>query len=209
MGSPRCASSQSSTARNAVGADDEIAVTEIAMHQRRPLAVGPGSRSRSQRSASSNTGRGQSKQRYSRSRSAISVLAIEVRSFGQFRLTERVNAGRCAAKLARQQRPRLGKLLVAQNLAGDGLAFDPLHDEAGAEIVPRLQHMHHLRRRYARIMRELHQHGFGIEPGRTARRRAIARRRAAQDRAGIAARDARCRTTRSPGWRRRRVSRRL
>ena len=42
------------------------------------------------------------------------------------------------AELPRQYRPRLGKLLIAQNLARDGLALDPLHDEAGAELVLRL-----------------------------------------------------------------------
>jgi hypothetical protein len=41
-----------------------------------------------------------------------------------------VNAGDDLAKLARQHRPRFGELLIAQNLAGDGLALDPLHDEA-------------------------------------------------------------------------------
>ena len=39
------------------------------------------------------------------------------------------------AELPRQLRPRLRELLVAQNLARDGLALDPLHDEAGAEFV--------------------------------------------------------------------------
>ena len=99
-----------------------------------------------------------------------------------------MNPGDRAAELARQQRPRLGELLITQDLAGDGLAFDPLHDEANAEFVLRPQHVHHFGRRQAGIMRELHQHGFGIEPGRAAGRRAITLRRAAQDRADMAAR---------------------
>ena len=64
-----------------LGADDQVAVTKIAMHQR-DLLHGPGSRSRSQRSASSNTGLGQPKLRYSRSSSAISPVAVLWRSFG-------------------------------------------------------------------------------------------------------------------------------
>jgi len=98
-----------------------------------------------------------------------------------------VNAGRDFSKLTRQDRPRLGKLLVAQDLARDGLALDALHDEAGAEIVLRFQHMHHLRRRQTGVMRELHQPRFGIEPRSTGRRGTIALRRAAQDRAMRAA----------------------
>ena len=46
-----------------------------------------------------------------------------------------MNPGRHLSELARQHRPRLGELRIAQNLAGDGLALDPLHDEAGAEFV--------------------------------------------------------------------------
>ena len=149
---------------HAVGADDEVAVAEIAMHQRH-LLDGPGSRSRSQRSASSNTGRGQPKLRYSRSRSAISFVAVISRSFGSLRTPAGHGCRPILAELPRQDRPRLGKLLIAQNLARDGLALDPLHDEAGAEFVLRLQHMHHPRRRQAGVMRELHQDGLGIEPG--------------------------------------------
>ena len=99
-----------------------------------------------------------------------------------------MNAGRDLAELACQHRPCRGELLVTQNLARDGFALDPRHDEAGAEIVFGLQHMHHFRRRQSRIMRELHQDGLGVEPGRAPGRGAIARRRAAQDRADIAAR---------------------
>ena len=98
-----------------------------------------------------------------------------------------MDAGRDLAELARQHRPRFRELLIAQDLAGDGFAFDPLHDEAGAKPIVRLQHMHHPRRWHAGIMRELHQVRFGIEPGGARGRRAIARRRAAQDRAEIAA----------------------
>ena len=97
-----------------------------------------------------------------------------------------MDAGGNLAKLPRQHRPRLGELRVAQDLARDGLALDPLHDEAGAEFVLRRKHMHHARRRQAGIVGELHQRRLGIEPGRPRGRRAIARRRAAQDRADIA-----------------------
>ncbi len=98
-----------------------------------------------------------------------------------------MNAGNHLAELPRQHRPRLGKFLVAQNLARDGLALDAGHDEAGAKLVFRLEHMHHPRRRQAGVVRELHQRRFGIESGGAPRRGAIARRRAAQDRAGRAA----------------------
>src|SRR6478736_86496 len=99
-----------------------------------------------------------------------------------------MNAGDDPAKLARQHRTRFCKLFIAQDFAGDGLALNPLHDESGAELVGRLQHMHHAWRRQAGIVRELHQHSLGIEPGGTPRRRAITWRRPAQDRADIAAR---------------------
>src|SRR6185436_7671263 len=73
------------------------------------------------------------------------------------------------------------KLLIAKNLARDGLALDALHDEAATKIVFRCQHMHHPRRRQAGVMRELHQNSLGIEPCGPSRRRAKAGRRTAQD----------------------------
>ena len=97
-----------------------------------------------------------------------------------------MDAGQHAAELARQHRPRLRKFLIAENLARDGLALDPLHDEAGAELVFGIEHMQHARRRQAGVMGELHQRCLGIEAGGARGRRAIARRRAAQDRADIA-----------------------
>ena len=108
------------------------------------------------------------------------------RSSGSCDRCQPVDAGQRVAELARQHRARLRKLLVAQDLARDGFALDPLHDEAGAEFVLRPQHMQHPRRRHAGVMRELHQRRLGIEPGRAVGRRAIARRRAAQDRADVA-----------------------
>ena len=76
-----------------------------------------------------------------------------------------MDAGDDAAELARQDRPRCRIFLVAQNFPRDGFAFDPRHDEAAAKAVLRPQDVHHLRRRQARVMRELHQHGLGIEAG--------------------------------------------
>ena len=46
-----------------------------------------------------------------------------------------MDAGRDLAELARQDRSRVSKLLVAKNLARDGFALDPRHDEAGAKFV--------------------------------------------------------------------------
>src|SRR5207248_5364006 len=106
----------------------------------------------------------------------------------QFRSRQAVNACDDLTKLTRQDRPRFGELLVAKKLARDGLALDALHDEAGAEFVRWFQHMHHPRRRQAGVMRELHQRRLGIEPGGPSWRRAVARRRAAQDGAGVSAR---------------------
>lgn len=101
---------------------------------------------------------------------------------GQLVLRQPVQAGEHAADLPRETRPRRRILIIAKNLAGDGFALDPLHDEAGAEIFVRRQHMHDARRRHARLIGKLHQLRFGAETGRPRRRGAIALRRAAQDR---------------------------
>ena len=96
-----------------------------------------------------------------------------------------MDAGQNLAELAREFRARLRKLVVAQNLPGDGFAIDPLHDEAGAEFILRLKHMQHLRRRHAGLISALHQRRLDIQPG-GALERDVIRRRAAQDRADIA-----------------------
>jgi hypothetical protein len=89
--------------------------------------------------------------------------------FRQLRQRQAVDAGQNGAELTREFRPRLRKPFVAQNLARDGLALDPLHDEAGAEFVLLAEHMQHLRRRHAGVVGELHQDRLGIEPGRARR----------------------------------------
>src|SRR5207248_70971 len=104
----------------------------------------------------------------------------------QVRNVESVNARHDLTELARQHRTRLGELFVAKNLARDGLALYPLHDEACAEFVLGFKHMEHARRRQAGVVRQLHQCGLGIESCGARRRRARARRRAAQDRADVA-----------------------
>jgi hypothetical protein len=97
-----------------------------------------------------------------------------------------VYPGENLAELAREFRTGLRKLVVTQNLARDGFAVHSLHDEAGTEIVLRLQHMQHPRRRHAGVIGALHQHRLGIQPGRARRSSAVSLRRAAQDRADIA-----------------------
>src|SRR4029078_9642379 len=59
--------------------------------------------------------------------------------------------------------------------------------EATTEIIFGLQHMHNARRRKTCVMRKLHQRRLGIEACGPPPRRAITRRRAAQDGAGAAA----------------------
>jgi hypothetical protein len=83
--------------------------------------------------------------------------------FWQFGRRQAMDACNHPAQLPRQYRPRLGELFIAKNLARNGLALDTPHDEAGAEFVLRLEHMHHPRRRQAGVMRELHQNSLGIE----------------------------------------------
>src|ERR1700738_4332648 len=180
MGSPRCASSQSSTARTPSGPMMRLPWRKSPCPSV-TSSDGPGSWSASQHSANSNTGRGQSKPRYSRSISASSLAAVMRRSFGSSETAQSVYAGRDLAELTRQQRTGICELLVAQNFARNGLTFDPRHHESGAEIVLRLQYMQHTRRRHAGTTRKLHQPRLGIEPGRAPRCRAITLRRAAQD----------------------------
>ena len=165
-----------------LGADDEIAVAEIAVHQRH-LRRGTGV---------AVTQPAQRQFEYRPGPIKAAVFAIEIADLfrrrhltqlGQFRRRQAVDASDDFTELARQDRPRPGKLRVAQDLACDGFALNALHDEAGAEPVLRLQHMEHPRRRQAGIVCELHQRRLRIEPGRPRGRRAIARRGAAQDRA--------------------------
>ena len=110
----------------------------------------------------------------------------------------------CRAGAPAAAAPR--ELLIAQDLARDGLALDPLHDEAGAEIILRPQHMQHARRRHAGLESEPHQDRLVFEARRARRRGAIPLRRAAQDGADVAVGMQRCRSSRFPGWHRRRVS---
>ena len=124
--------------------------------------------------------------------------------FRQLRQRQAMDAGQNVAELARQFRPRLRKLVVAQNLPGNGFAIDPLHDEAGAEFILRLKHMQHLRRRHAGLISALHQRRLDIQPGGALRGRCSPAARGAGSRR-CCPRDGRYRTTRSPGWRRRRA----
>src|ERR1700730_10949894 len=101
----------------------------------------------------------------------------------QLRHIQSVDPGQNLAELAREFWAGLRELLIAQNLARDGLALDPLHDEAGAEAVIWLQHMQHPRRRHAGFPSALHQDRLGIQPGRARGRCAVALWRAPQDRA--------------------------
>src|ERR1700756_437967 len=170
-----------------VGPDDEVAVAEIAMHQRHLLR---------------RTGIviGQPAQRQFEHRPRPVEGAVLPRDLGdlrcrrhlaqlwQFFTRQCVNTGRDPAELAREPRACLRELGIAQDLARDGLAFDPPHDEAGTEIVLGLKHMQPLRRRQARVMRELHQPRLGLESRRTRGRRAMAFWQPAQDRADIALR---------------------
>jgi hypothetical protein len=57
--------------------------------------------------------------------------------------SDRVETGEDLAALARQVRPSRGVGVVAQDLARDRLALDPVHHEAGAESVPGLEERPH------------------------------------------------------------------
>ena len=78
-----------------------------------------------------------------------------------------------AAELPRQHRTRAWRTAHrARILRAMVSPSIRVHDEAGAEFVLRLQHMHHARRRQAGIMRQLHQR----RPRHRARRRVPATR---------------------------------
>jgi len=97
-----------------------------------------------------------------------------------------MNAGDDAAELACQHRAAFANSSSRQNLRAMVSPSMRCHDEAGAEFVVRRQHMNDARRWQPGVMREPHQRGLGIEPGSPARRRAVSRRRASQDRADVA-----------------------
>src|SRR5437763_9820574 len=170
---------------HAIRADDQIAVAEIAMYQRRLL----------RRSGIVTLEPAQREFEYGAGPVKAAVFPFEVSDLPggghapqlrQVRNVESVNARHDLTELARQHRTRLGELFVAKNLARDGLALYPLHDEACAEFVLGFKHMEHARRRQAGVVRQLHQCGLGIETSSARRRHARARRRAAQDRAHVA-----------------------
>src|SRR6478672_11395461 len=118
----------------ALGADDEIAVAEIAVHQR---GLWPGTGI-----AVTQPAQRQFEHRPRPLKTA--VVAVELGNFlcgrhaakaGQFRQRQSMDAGRDLAELARQVRTSACELLVAQNFARDGFALNALHDEAGTEPV--------------------------------------------------------------------------
>src|SRR5262245_25215875 len=109
---------------HAVGADDEIAIAKIAMHQRRLARC-------------ARIVIGEPAQRELEYRTRPVGAAVFAREIGdrlsrgiaaqlrQLRFGQAMNAGGNPAELARKKRPCLGERLVAQNLARDGLALDP------------------------------------------------------------------------------------
>ena len=72
-----------------------------------------------------------------------------------------MDAGKHLAALPRQFRPRLRIGLVTEDLPGNGLALNALHDEAVTKPVGLVQHQRHRRHRHALLLCQLDQMRFG------------------------------------------------
>src|SRR5579872_3200703 len=173
------------TPAHAVRADDQIAEPEIAMHQRH-LRRPPGIMVAQPAEGEFEDGLRPVEAAIFARELADLLARGALAQLRQPFTRKPVNTGCDPAKLTRELRAGVGELRITQNLARDGLAFDALHDEAGAEIVIGLKQMQDARRRQTGRVSELHQRRLGIESRRAQGRRTISLRRATQDGADIA-----------------------
>ena len=130
---------------HAIRADNEIAVAEIAMHQRHLI----------RRSGIVIAQPAQRQFEYRARPVEAAIFALEIGDFlcrrhvGEVLAVVPVAGRGCRRSTPPSWRANNGRALAncssRKILRGDGLALDPLHDEASAEVVLRPQHMQHAR----------------------------------------------------------------
>ena len=147
---------------DAVAVDHQVAVAEVAMHQAR--------RNRRRRVFQEPAGRVVDHGLWRlEGLVALPGFAHELRWRGagqplaqpRGRHIDAVDAGQGRAAVIGQAAAGVRQGRVADDAGAQGLAIEPLHDEAGTQPVRVLEHMVYLRRRHAGVSRRNHQLGFG------------------------------------------------
>jgi hypothetical protein len=132
---------------HALLADDQIAVTIVAVHEhgrdrRRQVLAKPAERELEDRS-----------RRFLRVVLRVQMLhlslRVQQRQVRKARDIDRMNRSRDLSELARKPRAHRCEHRVAQNLAGQGRAGDPLHQKSFAQFIFWSEYVAHFRHRHA------------------------------------------------------------
>jgi hypothetical protein len=91
---------------------------------------------------------------------------VQVRAQARGIEIDGVNAGEDLAALVGESRAQVLELGQPVDAGTQGLAVEPLHDEARAEAVVRSQHVVDLRLGHSGLLRTAHQHGLDLDAGK-------------------------------------------